>query len=300
MSNYKKAILVLILANIIWGAGSPIFKWSFQNVSPLTLAFFRFAIPVIVLLPFHRHFQHINIKDAFLFVILGLFNCTINIGLYFIGLQYTSSINQPIIASAGPIFVLAGSAIFLRDKAKPKILYGNLIGMAGVLFIVLEPLMMDHHYSSFIGNMLLVLATIASSFGTIISKRLANKYNTITLVFWTFFVATVSLFPVPLDEIAHNTLLRNLNWQGLFGILFGGLVSSLFAYFLFFWGLKFIKASETSIFSYIDPVAAILIAAPLLHEYPTPIFIIGSALVFLGIYVAEGRVHWHPLHKLFG
>ncbi len=300
MSRYKKAVLFLILANIIWGAGSPIFKWSFQDISPLTLAFLRFCIPVLVLLPFFKHFQSIRIRDAFFFVLLGLFNCTINIGLYFIGLQYTSSINQPIIGSAGPIFVIIGSVFFLKDKAKRKVLLGNLIGLTGVLFIVLEPLMMNHHYSSFLGNTLFVLSTISGSLGTLVSKRLTSRYNTPTLIFWTFFVAAISLLPVPFEEISHHTFLLNLNMQGIIGILFGGLFSSLIAYGLFFWGLRYIKASETSVFSYIDPVAAILIAAPLLHEYPTPIFVVGSLLVFFGIYVAEGRLHWHPLHKLLG
>lgn len=298
ISNYKKAVLALILANIIWGAGAPIFKWSFQNISPLTLAFLRFVIPVIILLPFFRHLQRVRIRDAFFIVLIGLLNCTFNIGLYFIGLQYTASINSPVIGSSGPIFILIGSALFLRDRAKRKVLYGNLIGMAGVLFIVVEPLLSDHHYSSFWGNMLFVTATISAALGTLISKRLAKRYNSFTLTFWTFFVAATSLFPVPFEELTHHTFLQNLQWQGIIGILFGGIFSSLLGYLLFFFGLTHIKASETTIFSYIDPVAAVLIAAPLLHEFPTPIFLLGSFLIFFGIFIAEGRLHWHPFQKL--
>lgn len=299
ISNYKKAVLAFILASIIWGAGPPIFKWSLQGISPITLAFFRFAIPVVILLPFVKHLQKIRIRDVFYFLLLGFFNCTLNVGLYFLGLQYASSINQPVIASSGPIIILIGSALFLHDKARRKVLLGNLIGLAGILFIVLEPVMGAHKSTSIFGNILFVLATIAASLGTLVSKRLANRYNSFTLVFWTFLIATLSFFPVPLDEMSHHIFFQQLNWHSFIGILFGGILSSLVGYGLFYWGLHYIKASETAIFSYIDPVAAVIIAAPLLHEYPTPIFTIGSGLVFLGIYIAEGRIHWHPLHKLF-
>jgi drug/metabolite transporter (DMT)-like permease len=45
-----------------------------------------------------------------------------------------------------------------------------------------------------------------------------------------------------------------------------------------------------------DPVVTILIAAPLLGEFPDAIFVFGSVFVLLGILMAEGRFHWHPLH----
>lgn len=300
MSKYKKAVLALICANLIWGFGPPIFKWSFENISPLTVAFFRFLIPTVLMLFFWKKMQRVRLRDGIYVVLAGLFGITINIGLYFLGLQYTASINQPVIASAGPIFIIVGSALFLRDRATKKILFGNLVGLAGILFIVLEPLFATHHMNSFWGNIILIFSTLSAALGTLIAKKLANRYNAFTLLFWTFLVATLSLLPVPFEEISHHTFLLHLNWQGFIGIFFGGIFSSLLGYGFLYYGLSIIKASETTIFSYVDPIAAVLVAIPLLHEYPNPIFLIGSFLVFLGIYIAEGRIHYHPLHKLFG
>lgn len=298
MSNYKKAVLAFIVANLIWGAGAPIFKWSLQGISPLMLAFWRCAIPAVILLFFYKNLQRPRIRDTFYFMLLGTLDCTFNLGLYFWGLLYAPSINSPVIGSSGPILIILFSAIFLKDRATKKILFGNLIGLTGVLFIVLEPLMHSHQTHSFFGNLLFILATISASLGTIVSKKLAKHYNTTTLTFWTFLIATITLFPIPLDEYTHHTLFAPINFPAMVGIIFGGLITSLLGYALFYWGLHYIKASETTIFTYIDPVIAILIAAPLLHEYPTPIFLLGSFLVFFGVYIAEGRLHWHPLHKL--
>lgn len=288
----------MIIASTIWGAGAPLFKWSLQGISPLMLAFCRFLIPTIVLLFFFKKMQRIRLGDAFYLILLGVLNCTFNIGLYFLGLQYAPSINAPVIASAGPIFILLGSAMFLRDRATRKVLFGNFVGLTGVLFIVLQPLLQVHQQYSFLGNFLFILSTISAALGTLVSKRLSKRYNAVTLTFWTFFIAALTLLPIPIDELSQHSFSFHINLPAVIGILYGGLLSSLSAYFLFYWGLRFIKASETTIFTYIDPVAAIIIAAPLLHEFPDAIFIFGSLLVFLGVYIAEGRLHWHPLHKL--
>lgn len=299
MSNYKKAIIALIVANIIWGAGAPIFKWSLQGISPLMLAFCRFFIPVLILLFFYKHIQRIKLRDSLYIILLGVLICTFNIGFFFMGLLYAPSINSPVIGSSGPILILLGSIFFLREKPTKKVLLGNIVGLAGVLFIVLEPFLQVHQKYSLFGNFLFLLSTIAGVLGTLVSKKLTKKYNTTTLTFWTFCIATITLLPIPLNEISTSTMSLHINIPALIGIAFGGVFSSLLAYSLFYWGLSRIKASETSVFTYIDPVAAILIAAPLLHEFPTPIYIFGSVLVFFGIYVAEGRLHWHPLHRLF-
>lgn len=296
--NYKKAVLALIIANIIWGAASPIFKWSLEGISPLNLAFFRYFVAFLCMLPFAKKAFSIRIKDIPTLVLMGLLNTTFNVGLYFIGLAYTASINQPVISSAGPIFVIVASYLFLRDKVSQKVLLGNMIGLTGVLFIVIEPLLYTHQHASFLGNLLFVFSTIAGSMGTIVSKKLTDKYKPSVLLFWNFLIATLSFMLVPIDEITASKPIFLVNIHSIVGILFGAIFTSVIGYFLFYWGLKHIKASETTIFSYVDPLAALLIAMPLLHEYPTPVFLFGSFLIFFGIYVAEGRLQWHPVHKL--
>lgn len=67
---------------------------------------------------------------------------------------------------------------------------------------------------------------------------------------------------------------------------------SLAAYFLQTWALKYLTAADVSVFTYIDPVVTLLVAAPLLGEFPDGVFVSGSVLVLLGIFMAEGRFHW--------
>lgn len=299
MSKAKLAVIALIFANIIWGAASPIFKWSLENIHPFTLAFLRFIIPTLIIALIAPTKLKIKPKHFFLFVLSGLFGVTINIAAFFIGIEHTASINSPIISSAGPVFLILGSMFFLKERPSRNMLIGNLIGLTGVLLIVLEPLLHVTPSTSLYGNFLLILATFGSIIGTIIVKQLSKWYSAFTISFWTFGIGAATFLPFFLQEYQKYGLLPQLKFPGLMGVLFGAILSSLIAYTLLYWALRYVLASTTTVFTYMDPVVAIIVAAPLVHEYPTPIFVFGSILVFLGVYVAEKRLPYHPFHKLF-
>lgn len=292
-------ILALIVANFIWGAASPIFKWSLFNVHPFTLAFLRFALPAIWILPLMRKDTlRIDARDLTKLFLLSFLGITVNIGFYFLALQLTSSINAPVIGSAGPIFLIIAGMIILKEQPNLKSLLGGLIGFLGVLLIVITPLLKNGTDASVLGNMILIAATLASVAHTILSKQLIPKYKPITLVFWSFTLGSLGFLPFVGWEAGKYGFLPNLTLQGEIGILFGALFSSLLAHYLYLIALKKLSTLDVGIFTYLDPVVALVIAAPLLHEIPSATFLLGSFLVFLGIYVAEGRVHYHPFHRL--
>ncbi len=299
MSKTKVAILALIVGNIIWGAASPLLKWSMEVVHPFTLAFARFLIPALIVVIISPKSLKIRMKDVPLFFAAGFFGSAINIGAFLLGIHETASINSPIISSAGPIFLLIASILFLKEHPTRKMLLGNLLGLTGVLLIVVEPLLRNGRAASFGGNLLLVVATVGSIIGTIFAKKLARRYHALTITFWTFGIGSFFFFPPFLQEVSRYGLFSQLQGQGLFGIVYGAVFSSFIGYTLFFWALKHLFASQTSVFTYVDPIIAIVIAAPLLGEYPNFFFIIGTFLVFFGIFVAEGRINYHPVHLLF-
>lgn len=299
MSKAKLAVIALIVANIIWGTAAPIFKWSLQEIHPFTLAFLRFSIPALIFALLFPHKLKIRVRDFHLFLLAGLLGIGVNISGFFMGLERTASINSPIISSSGPLFILLGAMLFLKEQPSKKMLLGNVIGLTGVLLIILEPIIHVSHTTSLAGNLYLVLATLGSVGGTLVVKQLTKRYDPRTILFWTFFIGSITFIPQLSQELEQYGLTSQLHTIGITGALFGAFLSSLTAYFLYYWSLKYIDASQTTVFTYMDPVAAVLVAAPLIHEYPTPLFLFGTILVFFGIFVAEGRLHYHPIHLLF-
>src|SRR6185503_7022682 len=154
------AIIALIVANIIWGAASPIFKWALQDVPPFTLAFFRFFIASLVLWPFVIPHIAIRLKDIPKIMLLSLVGIVINISFYFLGLQLTTSIDAPIIGASAPILLMIIAIFYLHEKPKKKVVFGTIVSLAGVLLIILRPFLENGSSGSITGNLMILVGTV--------------------------------------------------------------------------------------------------------------------------------------------
>ncbi|MEK7160120.1 MAG: DMT family transporter [Patescibacteria group bacterium] len=297
-SNKRKlAIIALISANIIWGASLPIYKWTLEQVQPFTFAFLRFFISFLILIPFVRKDFKFEKKDIPKLIFASIVSITIQIPLLFFGLQLAPSINAPIIISAGPILLLGSSVIFLKEKISSKLLAGTLISLFGVMVLMFNPALESGFSGAVLGNFFIFLATICSVVQVLIIKKIVERNGALITVFLTFLIGSLTLLPPAFLE--YNSVgLFPINIKFLIGIFYAVILSSILAHYFLFFGLKNIKVSETGVFTYVDPIATILVAIPLLHEVITETYLISAVLVFLGIYIAEGRIHYHPFHLL--
>lgn len=297
--SHNKAILALIIANIIWGAASPIFKWTLYNVPLFTFAFLRFFFGSFLLLPFALAGGIAIKRKDFPLIILISITIFLHITFYFLGLKYAPSINAPIIASSGPILMIILSIRLLHEHPRHKVITGTILSLLGVLVIIFRSCMeIANGSAEIMGNLFTVLATISAIIHVVLCKKILHKYSALLVTWWYFFLMSIGFIPFMIYEIKTVGFLPNLNIAGMVGILFGIVFASFIGHALYIWGISKIKAAEIGIFSYIDPVAAIIIAIPLLGEKITFSYLLGSLLVFLGIFIAEGRLHYHPIHKL--
>lgn len=297
LSRHQQAILALIIANMIWGAASPIFKWALTDIQPFTLAFLRFFVASFIFIPFVWRDLKIKREDISNLLILSFTGITFNISFFFLGLRLAPSINAPIIATSGPIFLLIGSFFILRERLKKKVITGTIIGLVGVLLIILRPLIENGFDSAILGNFFFVLATFGGVLHTIYTKKIAANYKAMTITFWSFLIGATTFLPLFFLEIKDTGFLLDLGAPGIVGLLFGIFLSSSAAYYLYHLAIKQLLAHEIGVFTYLDPIIAILIAIPLLGEIPTLTFLLGSILVFVGILVAEGRLPYHPIQQ---
>ena len=300
LSNNRKAVIALIIANIIWGAAPPIFKWALEDIGPYTLAFLRFAIATITIIPFLKGNFRIKPKDYFGVFLMGFFGVTINIIFFFQGLLYAPSINASIIASAAPVFIVLFALLFLKEKPKIRVILGSFFGLVGVLLFLVFPFIRTGSLSSSFGNLLFLIATLGAIISVIVGREVLKHNNALSVTFWTFLIGTLGFIPLFTDEVGTLGFLPNLTNHAIIGIAFGAILSSFVAYLFHNFALKYLTASDVGVFAYMDPVVTVLIAIPLLGEFPDLLFTIGATLVFGGIFIAEGRIHYHPIHRFFG
>ncbi|CAN5191984.1 DMT family transporter [soil metagenome] len=298
-SKYHLAVLALIVTNIIWGASIPILKWSLESVPPFTFAFIRFFLSALLLLPFTIHRLKITRHDAISLFVLAFTGFFLHIGLLLVGLTISTSLNSSIITAAAPIFLILGSVILFKERVKKKVILGSGISLLGVLLIIIRPLFDKGIDGSIIGNILFVLGTLSFVTYTILIKEYSTHLRTTTVTFYMFAFATVIFFPFSLMESSQHNILQLLDTRAVIGILFGTIFTSIIGYLFYNYAIRLVKASEVGVFLYMDPIITALVAVPLLHEKITTIFLLGTLLVFVGIFVAEKRIHYHPIHLLF-
>lgn len=291
-----KALFALVIANIIWGAAPPLFKWSLESISPLSLAFFRFLFATIIIFPFAYKHLRIQKQDIGDFLLIGIFGATLNIGLFFLSLQYIPSINAPLIGSSAPLVVLLVYLFIYHEKPKVKAVVGAIVGLIGVLIVILQPILQNGFNTSIIGNVLLIASLLCGLIHLIVSKKVVSRYPAITITFYSFLIPIFTFFPFFLSEATANGTGYLTNTQAIIGILYGAIFASFLAHYLYYWAMKFLQAGEIAIFAYLPPVVAVVVAFPLLGETLSPTYLVGAFFVFLGLYIAEAHIHYHPFH----
>ncbi|MCL5004030.1 MAG: DMT family transporter [Patescibacteria group bacterium] len=284
-------ILALIFASIIWGAAAPIFKWSIENIPIFPLVFVRFFIASIFLIPFLKS-TRIELRDVGWIILLGLLGISGNVAFFFLGISLTSAINAGIIAGAGPVFTILGARLFLREKQSFNLLLGSVVGLLGVLLITLQSVWRYGLSKDLLGNSLLILSILSLVGYEIIVKKVQKRYDPVLLTYSMFLTGALTfIIPAYWQLSRRPEFLLQLDVRGLSGIIFGIFFSSLLAYFLWTWGLSKLTVSRVGMFLYADPIAAAAIAVPLLHEKISGADVLGTILIFAGIYIAEKRIH---------
>ncbi len=298
-------VIAILIANLIWGAAPPIFKYVLTDIPPFTLGFIRFFVAGLIFLPFIMRNGH-ALKGKYLFHIIlgGIWGISINVAFFFLGLQLAPSINVHIIGSLAPIVLYILSLVILKANAHPQIIKGMVISLLGAFIIVFAPILQaeithDTSYSipsQIMGNAFFIFSMLGAVFMVIHTKKVVQKVDPLSITGIQFLVGAISFFPLMLNELKTWSFseLTGVSW---IGILYGIFLSSALAYYFHNYALKRIPAQQIGIYGYIMPVVAVIVAIPLLKEYPDVFFIVGAAFVFLGMFISERHPHYQKLHK---
>lgn len=130
----------------------------------------------------------------------------------------------------------------------------------------------------------------ASLMYVVLGKRVAARYNPLTMTTRNFIFGALLLLPVAILQARAIGLPQNFRiipWQGWLAILYTGLFSSTLAYLFYFWLLRYLEASQLATFSYVLPVSASGFSILFLGERGTWLELVGAFLALLGLYWIE-------------
>jgi len=235
-------------------------------------------------------------REILMLTITGLLGSSVNLGLLFLGVDKTSVLDATIIGNSGPIFVVLGGILFLKEKVTKKERLGIIITFVGTLAIVVEPLLSGGVFNtkSLIGNSLIILSNISWVFYIVISKKeLHHKVDTFLMTTYMFILGFFTTLPLALLQTKGlgnlMIIISTAPLKAQLCVWYMAVLSGSLAYYLYQEGQKKIEASEATLFGYLAPFFAAPLAIFWLKEKITLPFVIGAFIVFIGVFIAEYR-----------
>ena len=262
-----------------------------EHVPPISLAFWRWAIVVLILLPFTYSFLIKNskvIKKEFkkLFFI-GALGCGVCGAFPFLAGETTTVTNMGIIYTSSPVFIILISTVFFNEKVNLTKIIGLILCLIGVFTIIIKgdfDLLLNLNFT--IGDLWMLGAAIGWALYSIYLfywKTQLPIFQRFTLV---AFFGAVSLFPFyVVEEIFIQQTV--FNSQFFMWAIFAAVSPGIIAFTLYTMAQKKLGASLTGFTLYIFTIYAAIYGFIFFDEQLEFYHLLGTFLVFIGVYLAK-------------
>ena len=233
--------------------------------------------------------EKVNRTDWWRFILCAIFGMTLNMLMFFKGLQLSTPINSSVIITLSPVMLLVLSAIFLREKITWLKGTGIAIGLLGALVLILFGAKLQENAPNIpLGNTLFIVNALAYSIYLILVKPLTSKYASITLMKWFFLIAVFTNAPVALPQFLE------VQWTSLplsvIGVMIFVVVGTTYLTYLFnVFALRQLRPSTIGAFIYLQPLIATLVAIILGADQLTLVRMLAATLIFVGVYLSTKR-----------
>lgn len=257
-----QAHLALIIVNIIYAANFSIAKEVMPAfVQPFAFVLMRVGGALALFWIVGTFFikEKVDKKDLPRMALLAVFGVAMNQLLFLKGLSLTKPINGAIIMTSNPIIVMIIAAVFLKEKISFQKITGILIGIVGALIMLLYGKDFALGSDTLFGDMLILINSVSWAMYVVLVKPLMKKYNTFTVVKWVFLFGFIYVLPFGFNEF------QSIQWETFSphiwkDVLFVVLATTFFAYILNTYALRALSPSVVSIYIYLQPFLASLIA----------------------------------------
>lgn len=285
-----KGHLAATVCILIWGVTFISSKVLLTHFSPTELFYFRFLLAYIFLFILSpKPVMPKANKTEILYALSGLTGVSLYFMLQNTGLQYTLASNAGVLVSVAPMFT-AIVAFFLvsRSSLHKNFILGFFVSIAGVAIISfngnfvlqLNPL----------GDFLIIVAALSWGFYSNIltmieGDGLSLVQRTRKAIFYGLLFVTPLL---PLLDFRLG-LERFDNFQVIGNFLFLGIGASAISFVAWGYAVKILGPVKASAYIYFNPIITVVASIIILHEPFTWISFLGTALIIVGLLVAEGK-----------
>ncbi len=290
----KYFFFIIGLTVIFWALAFPFIRIGLEELSPINLTIMRLFVACIVFLIFlitlPNKFSKLKKKDIIPIFLLGFLGIIVyHLGLNY-GEQYISPSTASLIIATIPIFIVILATIFLKEKITSTIILGVIISSIGVVIIstVGRPTtILEIRY--IFGAVAVLIGALVGAGYTIVGKKLLIRYSPLSLTVYAFLFGSLGLIPFISNSLFEQVTALSITGWSI--VIFLGVCPTVIGYLLWYVALEIKTASELGVYLYFVPVLATIFSYVLLQENITWLFILGGALVILGLYIVNKNVN---------
>jgi drug/metabolite transporter (DMT)-like permease len=293
MNSNIKAHISLFAAQVIYALNYSIAKDLMPvYIKPLGLVMLRISGALILfwVLSFFSKSEKIQKGDLKKMMLLAIFGVAVNQAFFIYGLSLTTPINSAIIMVSNPIAVIIFTIFVFKERITALKLTGLAFGVIGALTLLLFKAHGSFAIGSdtITGDLMTLINSLSWAVFVVMAKPYMQKYQTVTVMKWIFLFGFIYICPFGMVD------LLNVDWialtpHAIFALAFVIVATTFLAYLLNTYALKALSSSIVSMYIYMQPFLATLIAVILGKDELTPIKLISGTLIISGVYLASRK-----------
>ena len=264
-----------------------------EYVPPISLAFWRWTLVFLILLPFtyealKKNYKIIK-KEYKKIFFLGATGCGVCGAFPFLAGQTTTVTNMGIIYTSSPIFIILISGIFFNEKISLTKIIGLITCLIGVFAIIIKGnfyLLINLNFT--IGDLWMLAAAIGWALYSIYLFYWKTKLEIFQRFTLIAFFGAISLLPFYIGEEVYfeKTIFSR---EFFMWVIFAAISPGIIAFTLYTMAQKKLGASLTGFTLYIFTIYGAIYGYFLFEEKLENYHLIGTVLVFIGVYLAKKK-----------
>jgi drug/metabolite transporter (DMT)-like permease len=284
-----RAYLSVGAATFFWSSNVVAVKYILRDIPAVPAAMMRVILAALTLASI-RWVQRRPLLpqrgDGAALLWLGVIGIAGSFTMFTSALAWTSIAHTVFIGALTPIVVLVLARLQGQERFTASKLAGLAVCLVGVILLAIDRA--NGTTASLTGDVMAFIGVCCFAFFMVTSKRLAPRYDSVSLISYAFGVGALFLFPFLL-WFGPAVDWEQIRWTAWLGLSYSSTIGSVGAYLTFYYALRSLAASQVAAFQYVQPVLATCFGVLFLAETWGAGFVVGAALILIGILLAERR-----------
>lgn len=285
-----KGYIALCITSIVWGTTWVASKVAVTEIPALQMASIRQLLGGLSFVVFFMGYKKMplpTLKQFRWIIVMAVLMFVFANGLSTWSLKYIPTGLSALIGALYPLSVVVIERLFFKARNMNALTFiGLFLGLTGVGIVFYESAFNNLSKDFLIGLGLSVFAMLSWSIGTVFLSRNKANINPYYGTGWQMLVSSAILFV--LAQLTQPTIpLSSISITGWLAILYLVLFGSIAAFIAFIYSMKILPAAISSLYAYINPLVAMLVAAFVLSEKLTMNILWGAIVTLVGVYLVN-------------